>query len=99
MQTDQVQGRNPMMASHGCGRRIIFPTDRNEVKTRRVDRSMKNRTTKRLSPEEVQTSTVKKALAKIGSQWLPRNSSQVIIRLRSGAGSIPCRFRMFAATT
>ena len=33
------------------------------ISTRRVDKSMKNSTTKRVRPEDVQTSTVKKSLA------------------------------------
>jgi hypothetical protein len=34
--------------------------------------------------------------ATIWSQCRLRNSFQVIFRLRSGAGSMPCLFRMFA---
>ena len=52
--------------------------------------------TKRFNPVQVQTSTVKKSVATISSQCWVRNSRHVVLRLRSGAGSMPFRFRMFA---
>ena len=64
--------------------------------TRRVERSMKNRTIKRCRPVQVHTSTVQKSVARICSQCRVRNSFHVVLRLRSGAGSIPCLFRILA---
>ncbi len=57
---------------------------------------MKNSTTNCCSPRRVHTSTVKKSAATIRSQCRLRNSFQVVLRLRSGAGSIPCRSRISA---
>src|SRR5215472_5750024 len=45
------------------------------------------------SPLAVQTSIVKKSAATIISQCCARNSFQVVLRLRSGAGSMPLRFQ------
>ena len=67
-----------------------------ELSTRRVESSIKNRTINRCSPLAVQTSIVKKSAATINSQCCVRNSFQVVLRLRSGAGSMPLRFRMLA---
>ena len=53
-------------------------------------------TIKRVRPLGIHTSTVKKSDATICSQCRSRNSFQVVFRLRSGAGSIPCRFRILA---
>lgn len=57
---------------------------------------MKNSAMKRCSPRRVHTSTVKKSAATISSQCRLRNSSQVVFRLLSGAGSISCRFKISA---
>ncbi len=57
---------------------------------------MKKRTTKRVNPFGVHTSTVKKSDATVWSKCLLRNSFQVVFWLRSGAGSIPCCFRILA---
>src|SRR3954447_6441637 len=64
--------------------------------TLRVDKSMKKSTRNRCSPLRVHTSTVKKSAATISFQCRARNSFQVVLRFRSGAGSIPCRSRMAA---
>jgi hypothetical protein len=56
----------------------------------------KNSTRNRCSPLVVQTSTVKKSVATMSSQCWVRNSRHVVLRLRSGAGSMPCLFRMSA---
>jgi hypothetical protein len=61
-----------------------------------VDSSMKNSTKKLCQPRRVHTSTVKKSAATISSQCRVRNSFQVVLRLRSGAGSRPWRRRMSA---
>ena len=61
----------------------------------RVDKSIKNKTRKRLKPLAVQTSTLKKSAATISSQCRVRNF-QVVFGLLSGAGSIPCRCRILA---
>src|SRR5437660_8309159 len=66
------------------------------ISTLRVDNSMKNSTMNRCSPRRVHTSTLKKSAATISSQCRLRNSFQVVFRLRSGAGSIPCRSRISA---
>ena len=66
------------------------------ISTLRVDNSMKNRTMNRCNPRRVHTSTVKKSAATISSQCCVRNSFQVVFRIRSGAGSIPCRLRISA---
>ncbi len=66
------------------------------ISTLRVDNSMKNSTMNRWSPRRVHTSTVKKSAATASSQCRLRNSFQVVFRLRSGAGSIPCRSRISA---
>jgi hypothetical protein len=50
--------------------------------TRRVESSMKKRTTNRFNPVGVQTSIVKKSDATIRSQCRVRNSFQVVFRLR-----------------
>src|SRR6516225_3901863 len=66
------------------------------ISTLRVDNSMKNSTIKRCRPRRVQTSMVKKSAATICSQWRFRNSFHVVLHSRSGAGSIPCLWRMLA---
>src|SRR5450755_1673097 len=45
-------------------------------------------------PFLVQTSTVVKSTASRTSQWAWRKVCQVVCRFRSGAGSMPCPFRM-----
>jgi hypothetical protein len=57
---------------------------------------MKNKTINRCSPRLVHTSTVKKSVATINSQCWLRNSFHVVLRIRSGAGSMPCRSRICA---
>jgi len=64
--------------------------------TLRVDNSIKNSTMYRCSPRRVHTSTVKKSAATSRSQCWLRNSFHLVFRLRSGAGSIPCRSRISA---
>src|SRR5689334_12175450 len=66
------------------------------ISTCRVARSMKNRTKKRFRPLHVQTSTLKKSAATIRPQCCARNSFQLVFRLRSGAGSMPCRRKISA---
>jgi hypothetical protein len=66
------------------------------ISTFRVDNSMKNSTTNRCSPRRVHTSTVKKSVATISSQCRFRNSFHVVLRLRSGEDSAPCRFSIWA---
>ena len=66
------------------------------MSTRRVATSITNKTANRVSPLAVQTSTEKKSAAARTSRCRPRNSSQVVRRWRSGAGSIPCCFSMLA---
>jgi len=79
--------RRPTWLIHRQFAREAMPA----ISTRRVSKSMKNRTRKRVSPLRVQTSIVKKSAATIRSQWRLRNSFQVVCRFRSGAGSMPCR--------
>src|SRR5262245_41736895 len=62
------------------------------ISTRRVDRSMKNRTTNRFSPVDVHTSIVKKSDATSWLQCRTRNSFQVVFLFRSGARSMPLLF-------
>jgi len=57
---------------------------------------MKNKTMKRCNPYRVHTSIVKKSAATISSQCRVRNSFHVVLRPRSGAGSMPCRSRIAA---
>src|SRR5215475_12023961 len=57
---------------------------------------MKKRTIKRCRPFAVHTSIVKKSEATICCQWRLGNSFHVVFRLRSGAGSIPCSFKILA---
>jgi len=66
------------------------------ISTLRVDSSMKNNTRNRCGPRRVYTSTVKKSAATISSQGRFGNSFQVVLPLRSGAGSMPCRRRISA---
>jgi hypothetical protein len=49
-----------------------------------------------LQPSPGPYSTVNKSAATISSQCRLRNSFQVVFRLRSGAGSMPCRRRISA---
>lgn len=64
------------------------------ISTRRVDSSMKNSTTNRRKPGLVHTSTAKISVATISSQCRPKNSFQVVFRIRTGAGSTPRRSKM-----
>jgi hypothetical protein len=57
------------------------------ISTRRVARSITNRTPKRASPPGVQSSTVKKSAAARTSRCVLRNSCQVVRFCRSGAVS------------
>ena len=54
------------------------------ISTRRVDSSMMNSTANRVRPRPVQTSTVKKSAAARTSQWVFRNSVQVVFFRRFG---------------
>jgi hypothetical protein len=64
------------------------------ISTRRVARSITNRTAKRVSPRAVQTSTVKKSAAASTPRCVLRNSFQVVRFCCPGAGSIPRCLRM-----
>ena len=66
------------------------------ISTRRVARSMTNKTANRVRPVAVHTSTVKKSAAARTPQWVCRNSCQVVRFWRSGAGSRPCGLKMLA---
>jgi len=66
------------------------------ISTLRVARSIKNSPRKRGRPRLVQNSMVKKSVATIRSQWRVRSSFHVVFRLRSGAGSSPCRSKIAA---
>ena len=46
-------------------------------------------------PRSVSTSTVKKSVPARTALWARMNSFHVVVRLRSGAGGIPLRRRMF----
>ena len=48
------------------------------ISTRRVARSITNRTAKRVSPQAVQSSTVKKSAAARTPRWMLRDSFQVV---------------------
>jgi hypothetical protein len=47
------------------------------------------------NPKPLHTSWLKKFVASNTSKWTWMNSRQVTVFLRSGAGEIPCRFRIF----
>jgi hypothetical protein len=47
-----------------------------------------------VSPDQVSASTVKKSHAAMAGQWARRNAFHVVRLKRSGAGSMPCSFRM-----
>ncbi|MDQ1471081.1 MAG: hypothetical protein QOJ99_2561 [Bryobacterales bacterium] len=63
---------------------------------RRVDNSMKNRTGKRRRPLRVQTSTVRKSAGREQAQCRVRNSFHIVLRIRSGPGSMASRFGILA---
>ena len=56
--------------------------------TLRVDKSIKKRTMKRVNPEQVHTSTVKKSMPAKTAMWDSMNSFQVVFWLRLGAAVI-----------
>ena len=66
------------------------------LSTLRVDGFIKPRRTRTgPKPDRFSGFLLKKSLVMICAQCLSRNSFQLVFRLRSGAGSIPCLFRMF----